>query len=364
MQRMKRGLGAALTGALLPLAVACSPTSVRTEPPAAGSPGAITARLEVEVPALMAKYRLPAVGIALIADQRITWTKVYGEQGPGIKATDATLFNVASLTKPIVTMTTLRLVSMGKWDLDEPLAHYWVDPDIANDPRHAKLTTRHVLSHQTGFPNWRWQDPSKKLAFQFDPGTKFQYSGEGFEYLRRALEKKFGQPLAQLAASTIFQPLGMKDTQFTWCEHTDESRFARWHDQNGENSYTDYKATTTNAADNLLTTVEDYGRFAASVINGDGLTKAVFDDMVRPHAAMKGQGVMGLGWEIQPNLTGGVYALIHSGSDDGVKTLVILLPKSTQGLIVFTNGDNGFNLYEKVITEELDLGKEIMGRAQ
>jgi CubicO group peptidase (beta-lactamase class C family) len=316
------------------------------------------------IAAWLAENKVPAVGIGVIRDGQLKEVKVYGELRKGVSAPYDTIFNVASLTKPVVTNLTLRLVSMGKWDLDEPLAHYWVDPDIASDPRSAKLTTRHVLSHQTGFPNWRWQDPSKKLAFQFDPGTKFQYSGEGFEYLRRALEKKFGQPLAQLAASTIFQPLGMKDTQFTWCEHTDESRFARWHDQNGENTYTDDKTTTANAADNLLTTVEDYGRFAAAVLNGDGLSKAVFDDMVRPHAAMKGQGAMGLGWEIQPNLTGGEYALIHSGSDDGVKTLVILLPKSKQGLIVFTNGDNGFNLFEKVITEELDLGKEIMGRAQ
>jgi len=316
------------------------------------------------IAAWLAENKVPAVGIGVIRDGQLKEVKVYGELRKGVPAPYNTIFNVASLTKPVVTNLTLRLVSMGKWDLDEPLAHYWVDPDIANDPRSAKLTTRHVLSHQTGFPNWRWQDPSKKLAFQFDPGTKFQYSGEGFEYLRRALEKKFGQPLAQLAASTIFQPLGMKDTQFTWCEHTDESRFARWHDQNGENTYTDYKTTTANAADNLLTTVEDYGRFAVSVINGDGLSKAVFDDMVRPYAAMKGQGAMGLGWEIQPNLTGGEYALIHSGSDDGVKTLVILLPKSKQGLVVFTNGDNGFNLFEKVLTEELDLGKEIMGRAQ
>jgi CubicO group peptidase (beta-lactamase class C family) len=81
------------------------------------------------------------------------------------------------MTKPVVAMLTLKLVEQGQWNLDEPLYHYWIDPDIANDPRHKKMTTRHALSHQTGFPNGR----KGKLAFEFEPGTDFQYSGEGYE---------------------------------------------------------------------------------------------------------------------------------------------------------------------------------------
>ena len=187
--------------------------------------------------AVAAENHVPAVGIGIIRDGQLKEVKVCGELTKGKPAPYDAIFNVASLTKPVVTLTTLRLVSAGKWDLDEPLAKYWVDPDVAADPRHAKLTTRHVLSHQTGFANWRWLEETKKLRFQFEPGTQFQYSGEGFEYLRRALEKKFKQPLAQLAQANVLSPVGMVDTQFAWDQHTDASRFARWHDKDGNNTH-------------------------------------------------------------------------------------------------------------------------------
>jgi len=317
------------------------------------------------IAAWLAENKVPAVGVGIIRDGKVREVKVYGELKKGVPAPYDTIFNVASLTKPIVTYATLRLVSEGKWNLDEPIAKYWIDPDVASDPRAQLLTTRHILSHQTGFANWRWLEPDKKLRFEFDPGTKFQYSGEGFEYLRRALEKKFGKTLSELSESLVFTPLHMKDTQHAWDSRTDASRFARWHDENGANKYTDDRTTRANAADNLLTTVADYATFGAAIMNGEGLTKEVFAEMVKPQAAMKGAAHMTLGWERHDDLNAaGEYALIHSGSDDGVKTLVILLPKSKQGLVVLTNGDNGWKLYERLVKESLDAGEELMKRAQ
>lgn len=308
--------------------------------------------------------KVPAVGVGVIRDGKLQQVSVYGHLADGVPAPHDALFNVASLTKPVVTMLTLKLVAEGKWSLDEPLAKYWTDPDVAADPRAAKLTTRHVLSHQTGFPNWRWMAESKRLAFQFDPGTKFQYSGEGFEYLRKALERKFRQPLDRLAATHVFTPLRMTDTRFGWDARVDETRFARWHDAEGQNSYADHRDTNVNAADDLITTVEDYGRFAAYVLNGGGLPEKLFAEMATPQATMRPNASIGLGWEVHKDLTGGEYALIHSGSDRGVHAVVILLPKSRQGLIVMTNGDNGYRLYPPLVIESLDLGKELMERAK
>jgi CubicO group peptidase (beta-lactamase class C family) len=56
-------------------------------------------------------------------------------------------------------------VNLGKWSLGEPLSNYFVDPDVASDGRHPQLTTRLVLTHQTGLPNWKGNEPSKKLSF-------------------------------------------------------------------------------------------------------------------------------------------------------------------------------------------------------
>lgn len=163
---------------------------------------------------LLKSNNIPTLGLGIIEDGKLTEIKVYGKLNDKISASYNSLFNVASLTKPVTAITVLRLVSLGKWNLDEPLDKYFVDPDISKDPRHKKLTTRLILSHQTGFPNWRWMNNDKKLRFEFDPGTKYQYSGEGFEYLRKALENKFHKSLEELAKEFVFQPLDMKDTSY------------------------------------------------------------------------------------------------------------------------------------------------------
>lgn len=325
---------------------------------------------EKKLPEWLKETNVPAAGIGIIEDGKLRYTKVFGvlrnggPDGPSPVAPPDTIFQVASLTKPVVEILTLKLVSEGKWKLDEPLANYWIDPDVQNDPRHKKLTTRFVLTHQSGFLNWRSMSESKKLEFIADPGTKVNYSGEGLEYLRRALEKKFNEPLDQLARKHLFQPYGMNDTRFFWDASMNESRFAVAHNKEGK-PYDVHKHTTANAADLLLTTVEDYGRFAVNVLASKGLSQTVFDDMIRPQAPYpSGKNLFfGLGWMLMPDLSNGEYALIHTGNDPGVSTVVVLFPKSRRGLIVFTNGDNGTQVWTRTLAEAIDVGKEMLGRA-
>ncbi len=305
--------------------------------------------------------KIPCLGIGILREGELREIRLYGEIKKGIPAPHNTIFNIASLTKPIVTMLTLKLVSLQEWSLDEPLYPYYVDPDIATDLRHKKITTRIILSHQTGFPNWREQNPGGRLGFIFDPGTKFGYSGEGFEYLRKALEKKFNTDLHQLADSLIFRPLGMHDTQFEWDSQTDESRFAHWFDKNGDEYIKDFKDTRMNAADDVLTTIEDYGNFGSWILKGAGMDTAIYNQIFHPHIPTKDGRFMCLGWEVFLNL--GVKkepAIIHTGSDTGTQTLIILLPVSGQGLIIFTNSDNGEQVYRKIISELLDVGQEMV----
>lgn len=307
----------------------------------------------------LAQNNIPALGLGIIRDGKLKEVKVYGNLKKGEPAPYDALFNVASLTKPVIAMVTLRLVSAGKWNLDEPLFTYWTDPDLKDDPRHKKLTTRHVLTHQTGFPNWRWNNADKKLAFGADPGTKYGYSGEGFEYLRKALEKKFKKPLDELAKEIVLTPVGMNDTEFYWNNQVDESRFAVGHNPKG-GLYKINKNTYANAADDLLTTVEDYGKFLVSVLNGDGLSKAVFDEMSAHQVKTKDHKYFGLGWEIY-DFGNGEYALSHGGADEGVKTQVFLLPKSKQGIIIFTNVDDGHKTYTELLNRYLgNFGQQII----
>ncbi len=293
--------------------------------PAVGQP-VINLPNDSVLTALMQRHQVLALGIGIIENNELKNAKVLGELRSGAPAPINTLFQVASLTKPIVEITTLRLVSKGLWLLDEPLAKYWIDPDVKNDPRNGRLTTRHVLSHQTGFVNWRWLHATGKLAFDFEPGTKTQYSGEGLEYLKHALEVKFKMPLTAIADKYLFKPDGMKDTHFFWDGNVTEDRYAVPHNKEMA-PYEIRKNKEASAADLLMTTISDYTTFGVNVLKRKGLNDKTWQDMIHIQSK-EPDAKFGLGWEVYNNLKGKEFALIHGGSDPGVRTLIILLPAS------------------------------------
>jgi len=336
-----------------------TPASPSDHTPISLSPGdTLKKSLLRQVPLWMEEYHVPCVGVGLIDNGKIKWIKVFGDLKKGVPAPTNTLFNIASQTKPVVAMVVLRLVASGNWDLDEPLAHYWIDPDISNDPYLNKLTTRIVLSHQTGFPNWRSDSDSGKLYFKFEPGTKFSYSGEGFEYLRRALENKFNKTLDKLMDSVLLKPLRMRDTRY-WGRDLDTNRFAMWHNGQG-NRYPYAIKTPVNAADDLITTIKDYSKLGVSVINGAGLPDSIYADMIRPQVKTKEDYYRGLGWGLVKGLPDGEYALEHGGSDIGVRTMAIFMPKSKKGIVVMTNADNGMFISDRIIRLALPLGTKLL----
>ncbi|MCD9854606.1 class A beta-lactamase-related serine hydrolase [Epilithonimonas sp. JDS] len=308
---------------------------------------------------LLRDSNIPTLGLGVIEDGKITQIKVYGTLDGKKTAPYNSLFNVASLTKPVTAMTVLRLVSLGKWNLDEPLYKYFTDPDIANDPRIKKLTARLILSHQTGFPNWRWMNKDNKLKFEFDPGTKYQYSGEGFEYLRKAVEKKFNKSLEALAKEYVFQPLDMDDTSYIWNEKKEADRIVIGFDKSGK-PYDIVKNKTASGADDLVTSVEDYSKFLVAVMNNDLLSPDVFEAMKTKQVKTKDNKYFGLGFEIY-DLGNNEIALSHGGSDKGVNTIVFILPKTKQGLVIFTNVDDGYKVYESIINQYFGaVGKKIV----
>ncbi len=306
---------------------------------------------------LLAEHKIPSVGIGYLADGKVQQIRMFGSQNLSrpagtLEASLDTLYNVASLTKPVVALLTLTLADRGQWDLDKPIREYHVLPELADSPGLETLTTRHILSHQSGLPNWR--PAGKPLRFGFAPGTGYQYSGEGFEYLKAALEQAFNKDLEVLADEILFTPLEMNDTRFTWSAAINPDRYAVEHDQDGHPL--DYhRHRTASAADNLLTTVQDYSRFVEYLLHGAGLSNALYRDMLKNQLAESGKKGFGLGWQIYPDLAEGEFALQHTGSDPGTNTFAVLLPDSGRGLVIFTNSDNGTAIWAQII--EAYLGK-------
>ena len=306
---------------------------------------------------------VPSVAVAYIEDRKVAWTEVYGEQSPGVAATGKTLYNMASLTKPITAETVLRLASAGNLSLDESMSPFWLDLDIKDDPWSKLLTPRLCLSHQTGFANWR-RMTGGVLKIRWEPGTQTGYSGEGYNYVGRFAEKKMAKPFDALAQTVVFDPIGMKDTSYTAKEWYAE-RLAVPRGPKGETPI-DPVVTTWNGADLLRTTIGDYAKFVVSVMHDEGLTGEIAAqratmtrDLVKPEDLDKvckaAGGVepctitagMGLGWEVET--VNGVKILNHSGSDWGVHTFAMFVPSKGIGVIVFTNGENGSEVIRKVV---------------
>jgi CubicO group peptidase (beta-lactamase class C family) len=312
-------------------------------------------QLDHDVPALLAAHRVPSVAIAQIVDGKVATVATYGVQNDGAPATTDTLYDIASLTKPITAQTILQLVSLGSISLDEPMYRYWTDPDIAADARTRLLTPRLALSHQTGFPNWRSQTGGK-LTFKWTPGTNYGYSGEGYQYVARFAAAKMNADFGHLVQSLTFEPDGMTSTSFrqqSWYH----GRLALPTQADGTVIQPHFSKTY-NAADLVYSTARDYAAFMIAVMNAKGLTPEIAlqqqtIQVATPNACQQGTlGCplavgFGLGWEVV-RFSDDVI-LDHDGSDDGYKTYCYLSLTHRTGVVILTNGDAGMDVVVPIL---------------
>ena len=309
---------------------------------------------------LVAKHGVVTAAVGLIDDGNLVWASYYGEQEPGVPASQKTRFNVASITKTVAAETALRLVADGKLDLDAPLAPYWVDPDIAHDPRREQLTARMVLNHTSGFPNWRFFRADAKLAFENSPGVTYGYSGEGFEYLARAVESKLRQPFPRLVETYVFQPIGMTASTLE-IRRDGLTNLALPVDERGV--FPGYYCRPTggcreegsySAADDMIVTVPDYARFLISVMGEESYDSKLTGERNRVQsdkgddrvvdckadgtaACPRSQGY-GLGFEV---IDYGEFKVIgHGGSDWSEQAIAYFYEPSNDAVIVFLNAPN------------------------
>ncbi len=158
--------------------------------------------LDGMVPALMEEHHTPGVSLALFDKPGHTLVRSYGvaDASTGQPVTPDTIFEAASLSKPLFALLVLELAAQGVLDLDRPLADYVAEP-FADDPQIGAITARHVLCHRTGLPNWTKDGEAVKVHATL--GTEFAYSGLGYVYLLRAVERLTRHDLQQPAGSCV-----------------------------------------------------------------------------------------------------------------------------------------------------------------
>ncbi len=184
--------------------------------------------LEIDATAqrLMKAAEVPGLGIAILNHGKIAFLNAYGfrDKERKLPLTADSVMSAASFTKSVFAYLVLELVDEGVLDLDKPVHEFLPKPlpeyseyrDLATDPRHRRITARMLLSHTSGFPNWRWFEEDRKLKIHFEPGSRYAYSGEGIRLRQLVVETITGKPLTELMQERVFQPLAMTRTSMVW----------------------------------------------------------------------------------------------------------------------------------------------------
>ena len=151
----------------------------------------------------MTELLVPGVSLAPIRDDAIAWRKAFGVKDASTKqpVDTETIFEAASMSKPVFAYVVLKLCEKKVLELDAPLVTYGAQPFLEGDPRVKLITARHVLSHSTGFQDWR--SDSDPLRIHFTPGSQYQYSGEGFAWLQSVVTYVTGQPIESFMKASL-----------------------------------------------------------------------------------------------------------------------------------------------------------------
>lgn len=300
-------------------------------------------------------YHIPGVSFALVKEGKLAYHQTYGlknawEQTP---VEEETLFEAASISKPVFGFSVLRLVEKGVLALDTPLYQYFPYEDIAYDERYQLITARMALSHQTGFPNWR----SSKLEIKFDPGTQYGYSGEGFVYLGKVIKHLTGKDLDDILQEEVIQPMKMGPTSFSWNDylavhaatgHLLDNVTEKWHPEKP------------NVAASMHTEAKVFSNFMIGLLHKVGLSDASYQEMFAGEIAIPDEDSedtkhsYGLGFHLEESPYGKIIQ--HGGNNGNFKCKFEIYPEHNVGFAFFANSDQGHQL-EKPLRTFLITGK-------
>lgn len=357
-----------------------------------------------ELPRIMQAFAVPGVGIAVVEEGEVAWSRGFGMANALTRTpVDArTVFEDASLSKPMFAYLVMQLADQGLIDLDRPLVEYRRPDYVGDHPWVALITARDVLRHSTGLPGWRTSPATEKLVPMVKPGTRIDYSGEAFFWLQLVVETLTGQSLDDTMRTHLFVPANMRDSSYAWNadlaarsvhghpahDRTDAEKprqvireqwniaqqiadrwgkpLSAWKYEDAERALPDVMALAppglvtwpgdilANAAASLRTTVQDYATFLTLMMAREQrtpweITEATRRAMLTPQISVPGRWTeKGLGWNMEQTRDGPMF--YHSGSNSGIfKNFAIGDAPRRRGIVVLTNGGSGSFVHQRVV---------------
>lgn len=243
---------------------------------------------------LMKREDVQGMALAVIQDGKVAHVAAYGQRNVerNLPLTTNTIMYGASLTKTAFAYMVSQLVDEGRLDLDASVAELLPRPlpeyddgdddysDLAGDERWRSLTPRILLTHTSGFANFRWLETDQRLRFHYDPGSRYGYSGEGFYILQLILEQGLGLDVGKEMQIRVFDRFGMTNTSMSWRPDF-ATNLADGYGLDGTMEPHDERSGVS-AAGSMDTSIADQARLWAGIVRGDGLSAASRAELVRP----------------------------------------------------------------------------------
>lgn len=317
----------------------------------------------------MKRLQVPGVAVGVLHNGR-EWMAGFGltnvEQP--LQVTADTLFQIGSTTKTFTGTVIMRLMEMGKLNLDKPVRYYVPDWRLGDKTAEAQTTTRHLLTHMGGWAGDYFDDTGDgddalaryvlkmaALPQMTPPGTLWSYNNAGFGLAGRVIELVTGQTYEAALRELLLEPLGL-ERSFIFSKDVMTYRFAVGHEVTADGPVVEREwalARASHAVGGIIASVRDQLRYARFHL-GDGRT-ADGRQLLRPETMRLMQSAqvkanldrqMGLSWIL--NEIAAVQLVLHGGATNGQLSAFILVPSRQFAITVLTNADRGAALNEEV----------------
>lgn len=306
---------------------------------------------------------VPGMAIGVLKNDKIIYSKGFGVKKIGSidAVTTKTLFHMASVSKPFVSIAIMQLVEQKKIKLDDPAINH-LPYFTLNDDRHTEITIRHLLLHTSGIPdigpskNYDWDKPQydeealerfvktlKNWKLEFKPGKKFRYSNTGYNVLGDVIAKASNQSFEDYMQLNILTPVDMKHSSFLKKELAQDLICSPHVKDDGHVVVSEiYPYSRTHAPSGTLNSnIEDMLKFASTNLNAgkygqiEIFSAQSHKELTTPQVKRNKIIEYGLGWEIAPfrNTT----RVEFSGRDVGFNTYLMMVPDSAFAIIILTN---------------------------
>lgn len=324
---------------------------------------------------IMQKFHVPGLSVAVINGYEIQWAKGYGVAAvkSGVPVDTRTLFQAASVSKPVTAMAFLKLVQQGRASLDADVNTFLKSWRLPKSDRieQGAVSPRSLFSHTSGaddgfgFPGYdpstprptvvqilNGEQPSNvgPVLFERPPFAAHKYSGGGITIMQLAMTDTLGKPFAEMMRELVLDPLGMKDSTYEQpLPATREAAAAHAHDDEGKAMDARWHVYPEQAAAGLWTTPSDLARFAIevqrAVLGAEGrvLSQGLAREMVTP----VGVGPFGVGLIIEQRGEGWYFN--HNGGNWGFKCDLVAHVRKGYGVVAMTNSDSGMTVVDEVV---------------